>query len=79
MVREFSTARAKEAEVVAGVFRGDENEFRAPKERDLFCNPKLKTMFVDISYDPDGDGFNFGVVESFTMVKRGNFFSFIRK
>jgi hypothetical protein len=39
----------------------------------------LKSIFENIKYDPDDDGFNFGVVESFTLIKRTSLFTFIRK
>lgn len=76
MVREFMTAKSKLDET--GLYR-EENEFRVPKDKELLGNLKLKNMFQDIKFDPDQDGFNFGIVESFTLIKRLNFFAFIRK
>ena len=54
------------------------NEFKVPKEKDL----KLLQEHADlklVKYDPDNDGFNFGIVEAFKVHKRTIFFNFIRK
>ena len=43
---------------------------------------KLLTEHPDlkfVKFDPDGDGFNFGIVEAFKVHKRTLFFNFIRK
>ena len=54
------------------------NDFKVPKDKDL----KLLQTHADlklVKYDPDGDGFNFGIIEAFKIHKRTLFFNFIRK
>jgi len=49
-----------------------------PKEKEL----KQLSQHADlklVKFDPDGDGFNFGIVEAFKVHKRTMFFNFIRK
>lgn len=54
------------------------NDFKVPKEKELrFLQQHADLKLV--KYDPDGDGFNFGIVEAFKVHKRTLFFNFIRK
>ena len=55
-----------------------QSEFKVPKEKEL----KLLQQHADlklVKFDPDSDGFNFGIVEAFKVHKRTLFFNFIRK
>jgi|688.fasta_scaffold966502_1 hypothetical protein len=56
-----------------------ENDFKVPKEKALMPllnkHPELKL----IVFDPDRDGFGFGIVEAFKVYTRIKFFNFIRK
>ena len=78
MVREYYNREEKKKS--HGSENADElvNDFKVPKEKEL----KLLQVYADLNlvkFDPDSDGFSFGLVEAFKIYKRTIFFNFIRK
>ena len=78
MVREYNK-RLKKGEEGNTSSKDSENDFKVPKEKDL----KLLQEHADlklVKFDPDGDNFNFCIIEAFKEHKRTTlFFNFIRK